>query len=103
MRKSTLASLLIFIAGFCCRPLEGAAPLSALDQFVVSQGYGGAQFVPTGNTYRLPIKANGKVGDLTIDTGSPNTIVFTASVKKFGLQPKATNFPVHGAFGKGTE
>lgn len=103
MGKSTLFTLLVFIAGFCSRPLEGAAPLSALDHFVVSHGYGGAQFVRAVNTYRLPIKANGKVGDLTIDTGSPSSIIFRASAKKFGLQPTATDIPVHGVFGKGEE
>src|SRR5207342_2697390 len=97
MRKSTLLTLLVFIAEFCSRPLEGAAPLSALDRFVVSHGYGGAQFVRAENTYRMPINANGKVGDLTIDTGSPASLIFSASVKKFGLEPTATNVPVHGA------
>lgn len=103
MRKSTLISLLVFVAGFYRPAVEGAAPLSALDQFVVNQGYGGAQFVRDQNTYRLPVKVNGKVGDLTIDTGSPSTIIFRASLTKFGLQPTATDVPVHGVFGKGKE
>src|SRR5689334_4383731 len=103
MRKSILLPGFIFFIGLCSHSLEGAAPLSALDQFVVSHGYGGAQFVRAENTYRLPINANGKVGDLTIDTGSPASIVFRASVKKFGLQPTDTDVPVHGVFGKGKE
>jgi len=93
----------IFAFALALSRVQGAAPLSQLDQFVVGHGYGGAQFVRAENTYRLPINANGKVGDLTIDTGSPASLIFSASVKKFGLEPTATNVPVHGAFGKGTE
>ncbi len=86
-----------------CAPAHSSAPLTALDAFVVSHGYGGAQFVNAENTYRVPINANGKVGDLTIDTGASTSIIFKASVRKFGLTPTGTNEPVHGAFGKGKE
>jgi predicted aspartyl protease len=82
---------------------QGAAPLSALDQYVVAHGYGGAQFVAHENAYRLPIVANGKVGDLTIDTGAPNTIIYRATLGKFGLTAQGTDVAVHGAFGKGEE
>jgi predicted aspartyl protease len=83
--------------------LRGSAPLSPVDAFVVSHGYGGAQFVRAENTYRLPINVNGKVGDLTIDTGASTSVVFTPSAKKFGLQATLTSERVHGAFGKGKE
>jgi predicted aspartyl protease len=83
--------------------LEGAVPLNALDSFVVSHGYGGAQFIQYQNTYRLPIIANGTPGDLTIDTGSPTSVFFKATLKKFSLARESTETAVHGAFGKGTE
>ena len=83
--------------------LQGAAPLTALDRYVVEHGYGGAQFLAVRNTYRLPIVANGKVGDLTIDTGAPNSVIYKATLNKFGLSAKATDVAVHGAFGKGDE
>lgn len=82
---------------------RGAVALNALDSYVVSRGYGGAQFIQYQNTYRLPIIANGTPGDLTIDTGSPSSVIFTATLKKFGLAREGTNVDVHGAFGKGTE
>lgn len=82
---------------------RGEVALSALDAYVVSKGYGGAQFVSVHNTFRLPIIANGKAGDLTIDTGAPTTVIFKATVKKYGLATRDTEHQVHGAFGKGTE
>ncbi len=100
MRRIIVPTLLL---GLTCATAHSSAPLTALDAFVVSHGYGGAQFVSTENAYRIPISANGKVGDLTIDTGSPTSIIFKASVKKFGLLPTETNEHVHGAFGKGKE
>jgi predicted aspartyl protease len=103
MRKSILLPALLFLTPSLVIEVEGAAPLTPMDAFVVSHGYGGAQFVRVENTYRVPIKANGKIGDLTIDTGAGNTVIYTASVKKFALQPKLTNEEVRGAFGKGRE
>ena len=103
MQKFTLVSTLILFFSLSSFPAKGAAALSELDHFVVSHGYGGAQFVRYENTYRLPINANGKVGDLTIDTGAPTTIVFRSSLNKFGLQATQTDLPVHGVFGKGEE
>lgn len=100
MQKVIVPTLLLVLT---CATARGSAPLTALDAFVVSHGYGGAQFVSTENTYRVPINANGKVGDLTIDTGAPDSIIFKASVKKFGLLPTETNERVHGAFGIGKE
>lgn len=93
----------MFLLVSAAMSLRAAAPLSPVDAFVVSHGYGGAQFVRAENTYRLPINANGKIGDLTIDTGASTSVVFTPSAKKFGLQPTLTNERVHGAFGKGDE
>lgn len=103
MQKFTLVPIFFLVFGLSALPARGAAQLSQLDQFVVSHGYGGAQFVRAENTYRVPINANGKVGDLTIDTGAPSAVIFKASAKKFGLQPTETDVPVHGAFGKGKE
>jgi predicted aspartyl protease len=104
MRRSLLLSaLFLVLAASISSPLQGAVSLTALDAFVVSHGYGGAQFVTVENTYRLPIIANGKTGDLTIDTGSPSAVIFKATVKKYGLTTEETKHAVHGAFGEGTE
>jgi predicted aspartyl protease len=100
MRKTILPISLLVLG---CGIAHGSAPLSALDAFVVSKGYGGAQFVAAENTYRLPISANGKVGDLTIDTGSPTSIIFRGSLRKFGLTPTETKEQVHGVFGKSND
>ena len=100
MQKVIVPALLLVLTSATA---HSSAPLTALDAFVVSHGYGGAQFVSAENTYRIPISANGKVGDLTIDTGASTSIIFKASVKKFGLLPTETNERVHGAFGKGNE
>ncbi len=77
--------------------------LNAVDQYVVSRGFGGAQFLRIENTYRLPIIANGKPGDLILDTGAPSSVIFKAAVKKFGLKETGTDIAVHGAFGKSRE
>ena len=98
-----LPSFVVIVAALGLPRSQGAAPLTALDQYVVMHGYGGAQFVAHENTYRLPIIVNGKAGDLTIDTGAPSSIIYKATLGKFGLNAKSTEVAVHGAFGKGTE
>jgi predicted aspartyl protease len=98
-----LPSFVVLLAAFGLPRSQGAAPLTALDQYVVAHGYGGAQFVAHENTYRLPFTANGKAGDLTIDTGAPCSIIYKATLGKFGLTAKSTDVAVHGAFGQGTE
>ena len=103
MRKPSIVPILLFAVAAFSTPAYGAVALNALDQYVVAHGYGGAQFIQYRNTYRLPIIANGKPGDLTIDTGSPTSVIFKATLKKFGLNEEATEEVVHGAFGKGTE
>lgn len=105
MRKLSIGlPALIFLFAWLVLPrVQGAVALTALDQYVVAHGYGGAQFVQHQNTYRLPIIANGKAGDLTIDTGASTSVIYNAAVSKFGLTPKSTDILVHGVFGKGTE
>ncbi len=104
MQKSSLLPRLVLAASLVSASLAGGAvALSPLDAYVVSHGYAGAQFVAHQNTYRLPIIANGKAGDLTIDTGAPTTVIFKATLKKFSLEAKETEHQVHGAFGKGKE
>ncbi|MEO5717841.1 MAG: aspartyl protease family protein, partial [Chthoniobacterales bacterium] len=103
MRKFVLLAVAVFTLFTFSAAVRGAVALNTLDQYVVAHGYGGAQFIQIDNTYRLPIIANGKAGDLTIDTGSPSAVVFQAVMKKFGLAREETNRAVHGAFGKGTE
>ena len=103
MRRLTVVPVLILAAGALSSVAHGAVGLTALDQYVVAHGYGGAQFVQFQNTYRLPIIANGKAGDLTIDTGAPTSIIYKATLSKFGLTPKSTGIVVRGVFGKGSE
>ncbi|MEO7723254.1 MAG: hypothetical protein ABIU29_00975, partial [Chthoniobacterales bacterium] len=103
MRKFVLLAAAVSVLSTSFSPARGAVALNALDQYVVAHGYAGAQFIQIDNSYRLPIIANGKAGDLTIDTGSPSAVVFQAVLKKFGLAREETNIAVHGAFGKGSE
>lgn len=98
-----LIIIFILIAGALTPIAPGSVALSALDQYLVAHGYAGAQFIQFQNTYRLPISANGKVGDLTIDTGAPSSIIYTKSLNKFGLTYKDSGVAVHGVFGKGSE
>ena len=103
MKKFALLPALLFCATLLATVADAAAPLTPVDAFLVSRGYGGAQFVSVENTYRVPINANGKVGDLTIDTGASGSLIFRASVKKFDLLPTETDKPIRGAFGTGKE
>jgi predicted aspartyl protease len=103
MRRLTLVPILLLGLAFLPSGVEGAVALTALDQYVVAHGYGGAQFILHQNAYRLPVIANGTAGDLTIDTGAPTSVIFRATLKKFGLSQEGTDMAVHGAFGKGTE
>lgn len=103
MRKSILLGVVFLVLSSLLPSARGAVALTALDQYVVAHGYGGAQFIQYQNTYRLPIIANGQPGDLTIDTGSPSAIIFQAVMKKFGLTREETDIAVHGAFGKGKD
>jgi predicted aspartyl protease len=103
MRQIILVPILLFAVAALSPVARGAVALNALDSYVVSHGYGGAQFIQYRNTYRLPIIANGKAGDLTIDTGAPSSVIFKATLKKFALNQEGTDIAVHGAFGKGTE
>jgi len=101
MRRLTI--IFILAVGVATSVADGAVTLSPLDQYLVAHGYAGAQFIQFQNTYRLPISANGKAGDLTIDTGAPASIIYTANLNKFGLTYKDTGIAVHGVFGKGSE
>ena len=101
MRKLTITFILA--AAVLSSVAQGSVALSPLDQYLVAHGYAGAQFVQFQNTYRLPVSANGKAGDLTIDTGAPASIIYTASLNKFGLTYKDSGVAVHGVFGKGSE
>lgn len=103
MRQSIVVPASVILASLCALAANAGVPLTSLDSYLVSHGYGGAQFIQYQNTYRLPIVANGKPGDLTIDTGSPASVIFRATLKKFGLSYEATEQSVHGVFGKGEE
>ena len=99
MRRLTI--IFILAAAALSSVAHGSVALSALGQYLVAHGYAGAQFVQYQNTYRLPVIANGKAGDLTIDTGAPSSIIYTTNLSKFGLTYKDTGVAVHGVFGKG--
>jgi predicted aspartyl protease len=103
MRRLTIVPLFFVVVALVSSAADGAVALTALDQYVVAHGYGGAQFIRHENTYRLPIKANGKVGDLTIDTGASTSVIYRAALKKFGLTAEETEDQVHGVFGKSAE
>src|SRR5262245_61417770 len=103
MRQSIVVPASVILASLIALAANAGVPLTPLDSYLVSHGYGGAQFIQYQNTYRLPIVANGKAGDLTIDTGSPVSVIFRASLKKFDLGYEATDQSVHGVFGKGQE
>ena len=103
MRRPTVVPILILSLAVLASAAHGTVALTALDHYVVAHGYGGAQFVQFQNTYRLPIIANGKAGDLTIDTGAPTSVIYKATLSKFGLSPKSTGIAVHGVFGKSSE
>ncbi|HET9419427.1 MAG TPA: aspartyl protease family protein [Chthoniobacterales bacterium] len=82
---------------------RGAVALDALGSYLTQHGYGGAQLVPVGKFYHLPVSANGKPGNLIIDTGSPATLIFRSSVKELGLTESKTTSHVRGAFGPSRE
>jgi predicted aspartyl protease len=82
---------------------HGAVALDALGRYLTDHGYGGAQLVPVGNFYHLPIRANAKPGSLIIDTGCPATLIFRSQLKELGLAESKTTSLVRGAFGPSDE
>jgi predicted aspartyl protease len=101
--KIASLGVLIFFVFLRANLSRGAVALDALGSYLTDHGYGGAQLVRVGNFYHLPISANGKPGNLIIDTGSPATLIFRSSVKELGLAELKTTFPVRGAFGPSRE
>jgi predicted aspartyl protease len=82
---------------------RGAVALDPLGSYLTEHGYGGAQLVSSRSFYHLPVRANGKPGNLIIDTGSPATLIFRSSAKEFGLVEAKTTAPVRGVFGASGE
>jgi predicted aspartyl protease len=82
---------------------HGSVKLDALGAYLVSQGYGGAQLVSSGQWYHLPIVANGKPAHLVVDTGCPNSVIFRRSLKSLNLTESKTDIHERGAFGAGKE
>jgi predicted aspartyl protease len=101
--KVGLVSAVIFCAFLGANRSHGAVALDALGSYLTEHGYGGAQLVPVGKFYHLPISGNGKPGNLIIDTGSPATLIFRSNVKELGLAESKTTSPVRGAFGASRE
>ena len=103
-QRSLICAFISFVLPvFAGAPCHGAVALGALGQFLASHGYGGAQLVHPGNYFRLPINSNGKPGDLLVDTGASTSLIYRASVSKFGVTVTETDQAVRGAFGKGHE
>lgn len=80
-----------------------AVTLDALGVYLTRNGYGGAQLIHPENFYHLPIESNGNPGNLIIDTGSPTSLIFRASLKRLALAELFTMKPERGAFGRGRE
>jgi predicted aspartyl protease len=82
---------------------SGAVALDALGLYLTKKGYGGAQLVHSQNFYYVPIRSNGKSGNLLIDTGAPASLIFRQSLKTLGLTETKTKAAVSGAFGSSGE
>jgi predicted aspartyl protease len=95
--------LFIFVFGLSSPFCWGAVKLDALGAYLISQGYGGAQLVRTGQYYHLPIVANGKPANLIVDTGAPTSLIFRRSLKQLELSETKTDLSEGGAFGKGKQ
>jgi predicted aspartyl protease len=95
--------LLIMYACLGATISRGAVTLDTIGAFLTRHGYGGAQLVDSGQFYHLPVRANGKTGNLVVDTGAPATLIFRSSLHRFGLAETKTNAPASGAFGRGHE
>lgn len=77
--------------------------LDSLGKYLTHCGYGGAQLVHPDNFYLLPFQSNGKPGNFLVDTGSPASLIFRASLRRLNLTEVKTKIRVAGAFGKSTE
>ena len=97
--KGIVWATLVLLLGVS--PVCGAVALDALGLYLSKNGYGGAQLVHVGNFYHLPIQSSGKPGNLLIDTGSPDTMIFRSSVKRLHLVESKSKQHVNGAFGSG--
>jgi predicted aspartyl protease len=82
---------------------HAAMALDALGLYLTKNGYGGAQVVHLGNFYHLPIKSNGKPGNLLVDTGAPMTMLYRSSLGQLNLGESKTTEHVSGAFGRGSD
>jgi predicted aspartyl protease len=102
-RRVIALSFFVGYSLFAVEPSPAAFRLDELGRYLTRHGYGGAELVNTGLFYHLPIQYDGRPGHLVIDTGSPNTIVFRSSVRRFALAERRTATPVSGAFGPGPE
>lgn len=82
---------------------RAAIALDALGLYLTKNGYGGAQVVHLGNFYHLPIKSNGKPGNLLVDTGAPMTMLYRSNLGQLNLGESKTTEHVSGAFGRGSD
>jgi predicted aspartyl protease len=100
VRTSPLA--LAILAGVCLSAPDdhaaGAAP-AALKTFLEREGYGGAQLHRLGNYLSVTTVINGRRTGLLVDTGSPFTIIDSASTRAIGLQERQTGGHITGITG----
>jgi predicted aspartyl protease len=82
---------------------HGARGADRLNVYLARNGYCGARLIHPGNFYTLPIRSNGKAGNLLIDTGAPSTLIFRSSLRRLHLVESRTREQVIGAFGKGRD
>ena len=95
---------LLVMLGCSLGPVSnGAVKLDTVGAFLTSHGYGGAQLVGSGRFYHLPVRSNGKLGNLVVDTGTPMTLIFRSNLNRLGLMETRTNRFASGVFGRGQE
>ena len=92
----------LIAALLCLPPLNGqaVAPPAALKTFLEHEGYGGSPLQRRfGNHLFATTTINGRRVALIIDSGSPFTLVDSASAKSLGLRVQATDAHITGVTG----
>src|SRR4029453_6918432 len=98
--KKLFSSILLIatLTGFHAQAQQASGTLVG---FLAKQGLAGAKLDRrSGNHLFVPVSINNRRGTLLIDTGSPNSLIDTNSVKTFGLTVEKTDANVGGMFGR---
>jgi predicted aspartyl protease len=101
--KKLFSSILLIatLTGFHAQAQQASGTLVG---FLAKQGLAGAKLERrSGNHLFVPVSINNRRGTLLIDTGSPNSLIDTNSVKTFGLTVEKTGSNVGGMFGRSWE